>query len=377
MFPAMHLPPWILLCAIASPASGQAFVVPASRQPGATDLNSAMPCPLMGTSARLQQFLAAGEIGTASLLLGRVQLRFDGPAPAGPARTHQIQQLSLRVGVTGRAVTELGADFDANLTQPLMPVLDRVAWQFPTDTVSQPGPEAFGGPGSSLSFQLPAPVLLSLPAGGALAIELLVDGNSNQGLDAAFLDFQDDNGTTVLPGVAITNGNGCPARAGAPLARLTTQGLYAPGTAIAFSGDDYPPNGPVVTFLTAHLLAQRLAIPGSTPTCWFYLDLTTGGPFLLSIASATGAIAPGQPGTLLPVPRHPSFCGALLYAQNVAPTAGTPGNPLGIVTSNYRAISIGCTAAPAMQSWFAANPGSASAGIASFTSAGSLAMRLD
>ena len=242
---------------------------------------------------------------------------------------------------------------------------------------SVPGPEPWGGPGGQLVLALGAPITVALSPGSCLALDLTVDGNDHNGAAASYLDFDLDNSGAMMPGFALSNGTGCPAAPAAPSSVLQTQGLYAPGTSFSVFGSDYAPNMPVVTFVTARLLAQRIALAGTSPTCWFYLDLASGNPLLIEVASATGSISPGNPDGLLPVPRNPVFCGGVLYLQNVSPITPNAGNPLGVNTSNYRTILLGCTGTPPTQAWFAGHTRSSASPVALTASFGALAVRLD
>src|SRR5262249_13875174 len=160
-------------------------------------------------------------------------------------------KLVLKLGATARDTATLGAEFAANLTQPLATALVASPFTFQSDSTSQTGPEAFGGPGGQLRFVLPSPVVVVVPPGGSLAVEATVEGNTNASQDVADLDLHVDPTAQQGLGAGSANGRGCPTDLFGHVALLETGGTFQPGTAILLSGSGYPPSVPIFMLLTA------------------------------------------------------------------------------------------------------------------------------
>lgn len=371
------LPPAPLALLLAcAPLSAQAFVLPASQQPSKADLPGANPMPLMHAATRVQQFYEVSEIGSARFTARRLAFRFDGPT-GGRAARHSVAKLTLRLGVTSQSVAQLGSDFARNLTQPLVTAWSARRFDFVSDGIKTARAQPFGGPGSALLLPLPRPVLVHLPAGGCFALELVTVGNSNKGIDVAALDFFIDPGNLVRQGAARPNGRGCPAGPAQPRATMLTDGRYEPGGAFTIYGSGYAPRVPVVTLLTVKLFHEPLALPGTTPVCWIYVDPATGIPLVTGTTNGGGSLQAFGGENTIPIPKGPKTCGAVLYVQNVTPGKPWSGNSIGINSSNYRTIVVGCPKRPQARAWHAAHRSRADARIASDALYGGFALRID
>lgn len=343
--------------------------LPASLQPATTELSRDTAAVLMGPGCRVQQFYELVEVATVSertLRLTAVSLRFDGPSAGARSVRHTIDNLTLRVGATHRNVDQVGSVFDSNLTLPLATVFRATNYEFITDEIATSSPEPWGGPHEQLRFEFSSPAMVVVPAGGSLVFELIARGNSNAaGTDPARLDFYIESAAVASAGTSVAAGVGC-----APATiTLDTRGQYDPGTAFSVVGRGHEPGTPIVTLLTARLLPTLLFMPGA-PSCWLYVDLSTGGVSHILIADPGGE-ATGE----IPVPRAPQLCGARIYIQNVGFTPGSPRS--GLQASNYRTIEIGCTTPPVTRGWHTANPTDPDASIATVSVAGGLAMRIE
>ncbi|MFO1054686.1 MAG: hypothetical protein U1F36_20885 [Planctomycetota bacterium] len=367
-----------LLGCLAAPLAAQGLSMPASLSPDGADLNTATPAPFGVRAARVQQFYEVAETGQSAFMATAIALRPDGPSIAcAGSGTITLGALSIRVGTTTHGVDVLGADLDANLSTPLTTAFQGQSISLPCDLVSGNGPEPWGGVGGALRFPLSTPVAIAVPQGGCLAVELRVDGNLGGEAAHVALDFDFDASGILAFGDSVNNGNGCAAAAGAGGLTLATVGQYEPGTAFRLIGSNYPPNAPVATLVTAQLLQNHLALPLTSPTCWLYVDPDTGPVLAGASSNNNGEIGGDNLGPVLPLPKTPAMCGAVLYVQNAAPTPTFAGNQLGVVTSNYRTVHVGCTQPSAVRGWHAANLDSSTARFATAAAPGGLAMRIE
>jgi len=351
--------------------------LPASLSPDSIDLSSQIEAPFMVAAGRVQCFYEARELPSPNLIVNRLLLRYDGPT-GGQAKVHTISKLTVSLGVTTRDVSTLGAEFATNLSQALTMVYQKSPYQFVSDGNVGAAPEAFGGPGGQFRLVLPAPVSISVPSGGCLALEIAVEGNDNTGLDAAYLDFHLDPTALLGLGGAGTNGRGCPTPSALGAAQLMTGGMAQPGSPLLIYGDGYPPNVPVGLLLTGAVLTNPLALPATTPICWIYVDLVTGGVLPFGSSNAGGLLDPlSGGGDPLPIPKGPGLCGVKLYVQTASPTPLSGSNQFGVQTSNYRPVQLGCAQTPQAGGWFVGNHRSATSGVGTIALNGALALRIE
>lgn len=363
---------WAVLAAAAA-AQGS---LPVSRAPDTNDLNAFSPVPFGVAQARVQVFFEAVELPAAAFVANRLLLRYDA-AGSGAGTAHSVARLTVRAGVTGLGVAGLGATFAANLTQPLTTVVPGVRLDYRADGAPSGGPKPFGGPNGQFRFAFAQPVAVAVPSGGAFAVELVVEGNSNAGLDGAALDLHLDASASQGLGAAQTNGRGCPAGPALLGSTLETLGAYQPGTAFTIFGANYPANTPVATLLTIKLLGAPLPLPLTSPVCWVYVDHATGVAFPLTISGGGGEIQAFGGENTIPIPKTPGLCGAVIYVQNAAPIPLWQGNGFGVQSSNYRTIVLGCPAPPQVKAWQAAHTSNAAAPVANVAFNGALAVRVE
>lgn len=339
-----HVPVAVGLCLAAAVLPAQSYLyLPASTNAQA-ELNSyeQRGMPFMAQNSRLQMFFDSTEVGNQGFVADELSLRFDGPIPAvGSPGPFTISRLVIRVGVTGVATPT--ADFAGNLTQPLTTVHDG-PWTFSPD----PGtafPHPYGGPNDSLRFPFSAPVVLAIPNGQWLVVEMSVEGCSFS--FATFAHAILDGASTVggpSDGTATTLGQGCAAASGQAPATISTFGLYAPGTAHHVNATGLGANTiAAVAFGVDAAQSGGLPLPFTLPgtSCTFYVD-----PILLQpiLTDATGAITGVQPAATLSLPADPSFNGLVVYDQvlSLVPTA----NAWGFVLSNAAQVTLGAFGTP-------------------------------
>ena len=358
-----------ILAAMLSALPLGAQAAPASCLVPGRDLN-AHSTLLMAPAARVQQFYEAKELDGSSLSFRSIALRYDGLSSAQTSAPFTIDNLEILLGTTAMSVEELGAEFDSNLTSPLQTVFTAQSRTFQPDLVPTRGAGRWGGIASELVFDLDAPMSVQIPAGGCIAIEMRITGNSNAQIGAvAFLDMERDLEASE-PGEARSEGVGCWQT---PLT-INTSGSYEPGTAFTIDGHNFPPYAPTFVLVTADLLSHSVVLPG-TPNCWFYVEPESGFVLPPQMATPAGLLAAdGLDG--IPLPPAPSLRGSLLYVQAVSPIQPTATNPAGVVTSNYRTIRIGSRRLSSVRGFHAANGTSATAEVASEAVAGGLAMQL-
>lgn len=358
----------LALAVCLGPAMAQSL--PVTRSTARKDLVGAGSDVLMKSDVRMQQFYAVREIGRSTVSVRAVSLRFDGPSAGAALAQHTIGSLEISIGSTGRAIDELTADFEFNLTRPLHPIVQRQQFVYHTDARAT-GVDAWGGHARELYFKLATPVVIQVPAGGCLVFEMRIADNSNgMAGDSALLDYHADT-RAVTKGVAITEGTGC--WHGVPMT-VDTIGDYEPGAAFFISGSGMPANSPIAMLVTERLVDQPFVFPGSL-NCWVYADVATG--FLLPMTSDfNGNILPESESSGVPLPRSPRMRGSLLYVQAVAPMP--VGSPYGTaLTSDYRTIKIGDTPSPRVRAWNVSSDAGSDAPIANRSRAGALALRID
>lgn len=365
----------VMLAAVLHPAAphAQSWKLPATANPAARDLTGATPVPFMSGSSRVQQFYTAADVGAQQLVASRVSFRFDGPS-GGTARNHTIADLTVRVGATATGIDRLGSSFVANLSTPLTTVVSHARFSFTSDGLSTSAAQPFGG---QLAIAFASPAAISIPNGGCLALEIVASGNSNRFLDPAQLDVLADPAPPSPLTTEPAESRGCPVAPQFAEARMEIAGNLQAGGSFSVFGDGYVPGAVVMTFVTAQLLDARLAVPGTSPVCWIYVDPDSGGQVLAAVADNGGRVRAGGDDTLVPLPRAPGMCGSVLYVQGFTPTRPWNGNPIGFVTTNYRTVTIGCRAGAPLGSWFAAHPTSASSQIATIASFGGYALCID
>lgn len=353
------------LCVAAASLSAQNYLaLPATATP-AFELSSYSLLPFMQPNARVQMFFDATEVGSASFVADELALRYDGPIPqVGAPGPFSITRLHIQVGVTTIAMP--GADFAANLTQPLTTARDG-AWTYLPD----PGfgsPHPWGGPAGSLLFAFTTPVPVTIPAGGWLVIDVTMEGNniSSFGFAHAILDGATTTGG-VTNGSAVTFGQGCSAGVGQPAATLSTSGVYAPGAAHFLSGQDLGANALALTVFG--LVDPAATLPGTS--CTIHVD-----PIVLKlvITDAAGAFGSNQAGAALAMPADNSAAGLVIYEQAVSLVDGA--NSWGLVSSNAAAVTLGSFAPLGRGTYSVAHDTSATAPIANTVRPFGYAVRL-
>lgn len=349
--------------------------LPGSLPTATTELNSASNYPWMRNACRVQSMYATSQVPQLPLTVQQVAFRYDGPAPAAIG-TFQVTSLTLLLGTTARPTAALGADFAANLSQPLTTVVQAANYSFVADAVTIGGPEPFGGPASQFLFPLAQSVLLAPGVTESVVLEWQVQGNTNNFAANALLDLHVEPGT-LLPGGQWSVGTGCPPPGGAGAATLMLSGApFVPGSAISLHGSGYVPGAPVVTLVASTLLPAPTLLPGTT--CTVHLDPGTMAVALNQTADSTGVLSPYASTSMLPIPVLHGLTGGTLHLQTVCvATSPWPGNALGLQTSNLRSLTIGTRTGNDVGIWFAAHHLDASAPIASFVAVGAYAVRLN
>lgn len=332
-----------LCLAVASLPAQNFLQLPSSANPS-MDLNSydGLGLPFMSVDSRVQMFFDATEVGASTFVADQLSLRYDGPLPAaGAPGPFSIQRLQVRIGTT--TVSMPFATFAGNLTQPLTTVYDG-PWSFLPDSGSQL-PHAWGGPANTLQFPFDSLVPISIPSGGWLVVEFVVEGNNMFafGFAHAILDGATTSGG-VANGTAVAVGHGCEAGVGQPAAAMTTFGTYAPGAAHHANA----------TGLGAHAIAIWLIGLDNTQTGGIPLPLdlfgtnctlyTDPAAFSGVLADANGAVTGVQPATTLSLFAEPSFSGVPIHEQFVSLVETA--NPYGWVLTNAVEVTLGSFVAP-------------------------------
>ena len=361
----------LCLCSAMASLSAQNYLqLPATANPS-SELPNYSLVPLMQVNSRVQMFYTATEAGSAAFTADQLELRFDGPIPqVGAPGPFAIQRLRILVGSTTVAMPE--ARFAMNLSQPLTTVFDGPHTFYPDPGSASPHP--WGGPNNGLLFPFLAPVSVTIPSGGWLVIELVMEGNNiaNFGYAHAILDGATTTGG-VVNGTAVNFGQGCAIGTGAP-ATIGSSGLRAPGAAHFLTGQNLGSNSPVFAIFglsntTSTLGALPYTLPGTNCASLTSIDLTS-----LLFADVTGAIAANQPGAALPIPADNAFLGLVLYEQLAAYVAGA--NSWNLVVSDGLMVTLGSLAPLGRGTYTVQNGESATSPVAIDVKPFGFAMRL-
>ena len=332
-----NLTPCLFAAALTSVAAAQSFLyLPASGAPATSELNSYRIVPFMRSAARVQMFYDAGEVGASTFTATSASLRYDGPIPpVGASGPFSIQRVKVEVGSTTVAIP--GPEFARNLSQPLTTAFDGTLTYWPDQGTS--GPEPWGGPNDKLTFAFAQPVVVTIPPGGFLVVQLSIEGNDSGGQAHTMLDAARGGGGAV-DGFAVSSGSGCSAAQGQPDASIETSGVHAPGGVHSIHGTNLGANAPVFALLgvsdrNASFGALPFPVPGTACSLYTSWDLTLPGV----LADASGAIAPFARGTTVALPAVPQLSGGALYEQLVSYVPGA--NPWGLVFSDLRTVVLG------------------------------------
>lgn len=353
-----------LVGAAAAPIVAQDFPSDATT----ADLAASVDHPWAVGESRVQQLVPSDAFPQSSVTVSRLRFRYDGPLGSSQPSVHTIASLEVRIGATDLAPRLAGSEFDANLTSPLQLVVQETNYQLVTDGAATTAPPT----GWDLTFDLANPVTVQLPPDGAFVLDMKVMGNSNDGLAPAASDF-----VSTPPGLEPSvepDGDVC-TWDGIATARLDVRGDFFEGGQLDWIGSEFPPNSPVMVFVSPLLADQRIRLPG-TPSCWFYLDIPTAMVLGVRPTNAIGDLPPNAIGGI-PIPRIPDVRRRRLYVQGFAPAPVSAANPSGLSSSNYQTIRMGVRRAPTSSAWHLASPGNASASVGSFSRIGSLAFRVE
>lgn len=355
------------LCLAAASLTAQNYLeMPATATPS-SELPNYTLLPFMQPNARVQLFYSAAEASALPFVADELSLRFDGPLPqVGAPGPFHITRLRIRIGVS--SVPAPGADFAANLTQPLTQVFDGPVTYMPDPGMAAPHP--WGAPNGSLTFPFSAPVPIALAPGQWLALELVMEGNniSSFGFAHAMLDGATTSGGFVN-GSAAAYGQGC--SAGAAAATATTSGLYGPGGAHFLRGANLGANAFVLGVFglsnTMAFVPLPFTLPGTTCDLLASPDVT-----LATFADTNGAVTDNS--LVLSLPADPALSNMIVYEQlaSLVPTA----NPWGIVFSNAVAVTLGTWTAPGRGTFLISHDTDANAAYANAVRAFGLAARL-
>lgn len=363
----------LTLAALPTDAVAQRYLhLPATQQPNVVDLNTFSILPWSQSNSRAQFFYGPAEVGASSFTATGLSFRFDGPIPAvGAPGPFTIQRVRLNVGVT--SVTQPGARFDGNLSQPLTTVFDG-----PVTYRPDPGsnfPEPWGGQNDDLTFAFNQPLSVTIPSGGRLVVEILLEGNSLMGQAHAMFDAFGTTGG-IVDGTIAPLGGGCPLSPGGATPALAVVGTVAPGAAHALTGTDLGANAPVfgvVGFDNAMSTLGPLPYTLPNSTCTFYSSFDL---YWLMFADAAGTIAGTDPAAWLNVPADPSLTGLTLYEQLVAITPGA-NQPYGFAVSDAVTVALGSYTAPFDDVYMAAHSTSATFPYADEIEAKAIAVRFE
>ena len=328
---------------------------------------------LKAGESRLQQLFEFDTTAPTTVQFETIEFRFDGPS-ASSAVLASIDEMSLYVGVTTRSVDQATAVFADNLDAPLSLFVQKSNQFLVGDLAAQSDAELWGGLFGELRFTADSVQSLTIPPGGSLVLELVVE-SGNLPVPAQFLDFDDDGlGTDpIRAGIEVREGSGCIGPQGAPVT-LDVFGDFAPGGSLRTGGLGYAAETPVFVFLGPNLVLPRMTLPG-TPNCWTDLDFTTSGLLETAITGPDGSFDPMERPPL-PIPRIPALSGQLLYLQAASPVPVSPQNSLGVVTSNYRTITVGNPGPSRTRGYFVQNRSDRNAIAGESARPGSLAVRL-
>lgn len=345
--------------------------LPQSFNPENAELSFYSDVPMMRSNARLQAFYDATEVGSSAVIATGIALRYDGPIPkVGQAGPFTIQRLQIDIGTSSVALP--GAVFDANLSQKLTTALDQ-KWQFMPDPGSRT-PGLWGGPSNTLNFPFRAPVVLGIPQGGWLVVDMKFTGNDIGARTHALVDAAKTTGGPQ-DGSAVSSGTGCGTTSTAPPAKILTSGVHAPGAAHSIWGQNLGANALVVAMIGASdAIGSFGALPTTLPgtACRIF---TSWDFFFVQTADANGSLTEFAPTSLLPIPAETRLSGITLYEQliSIVPSA----NVHGLVTSDKRTVKLGSLTAPAAGIYAVSNSRSASAAIADLVEPVGYALRLE
>lgn len=318
-----------------------------------------------------QQFLSAKSLGLpngGTLNLDQLWLRYDAPTQSTSTTPHTLTSLTIRVGSSQTTTLQVGTVFVDNLSHPLTTVFQQTNYAIPADHLADVAAQPWGSTTGELHFPFSLPLQVIIPPDGTLVIEFEVHANPAHIPANTNLDFEAAAAPTHT-GTSIAEGVSCGYPSSSPV--VLTDGGYDIGTAFRFSGQGFTPNMPVATWCTL-LLTPPVLLNGTS--CWSYLDLSSGPLLSIAWTDANGTFGGDPP---VPIPPAPPLCGRKLYLQSAGLTQQTAMNPIGIETSNYRTIVIGCRSTVPTKGWYVSQPGSWSAGIASTSRGGALAVRLN
>jgi len=360
----MRLHSTACLCLAAASLSAQNYLeLPATAAPS-LELPNYSIVPLMQPNARVQMFYDATEVGSTAFVADQIELRYDGPIPqVGAAGPFTITHLQIRVGTTN--VPMPGANFSANLTQPLTTVVNG-SWSYLPDPGSA-SPHPWGGPGGTLTFPFTTPTPIVVPAGSWFVVDVTMEGNNiaQFGFSHAILDGATTSGG-ITNGNAATYGQGCSAGTGLPAATVTASGIFAPGGAHFLNGQNLGANAIVVAVYG--LTSGAFTLPGTSCTLLTSLDVTS-----LLLADGTGSVL-GNPAAALALPADPAISGYVVYEQlgSLVPAA----NPWGIVLGNGVTVNLGTFANPGRGTYSVAHDTDATAPLGNTMRAFGYAMRV-
>lgn len=358
------------LCFAAASLSAQGFVTLPSTANPAAELGSYSLLPLTRPDARIQVFYDQAEVGSAPFVATELALRYDGPIPAvGVPGPFTITRLQIRLGVS--SIVNPGADFAANLTQPLTPVFDGPHTYLPDDGSASPHP--WGGPGGTLTFPFTAPVPITVAAGQWLVVEVQMEGNTLpiSGLAHPMLDGAATTGG-FANGSAANYGQGCATGPGVPNATATATGLFGPGGAHFLGGQHLGANTIVFAAFGLSDTVAFVPLPFTLPGTSCSL-LTSADVAAVTISDANGAVT-GANAVVLPLAADPAFSGIMLFEQLVSLVPGA--NPFDLVFSDAIAVTLGTWTPPGRGTHLVAHDANANAAYANSIRAFGYALRL-
>ncbi len=223
-----------------------------------------------------------------------------------------------------------------------------------------------------MTFAFNAPLTVTVPAGGWLVIELVMEGNSLNGGAHAFLDAIQVGGGPV-DGSVVLSGTGCAATTGGMPMTAAVSGVSAPGAAHFVTGANLRPNAPAFVILglddtTSPFGALPFQLPGTTCSLLVRPDVYT-----LVIADAAGELE-ASASTALAVPADPAFAGLVIHEQLLGLATGA--NTAGFALSNKVSVTLGTFAAPNSEVYMVSHGTDANAAIADEVAPLGYAMRL-
>ncbi|MEY4675250.1 MAG: hypothetical protein RL148_3034 [Planctomycetota bacterium] len=346
--------------------------LPASLNPNGNELANYSLRPFMQPDSKVQMFFDATEVGSNSLTIDELTLRWDGPLPqVGAPGPFAIQRLRINVGVS--SVATPGATFAANLSAPLTTVFDS-PWSYLPDP-GVVGFHAWGEPGNALKFPFTTPVSVVVPPNSWLVVELVMEGNNiaSFGFSHALVDAARATGGPV-DGVVTNYGTGCSAPQ-ASAAVIGSTGVHAPGAAHFVNGQNLGANAPVFLMLglsdvSSQLGALPLALPGTNCTILQSIDT-----YRLLTANASGAIPNNSQAAAVVVPPTSVLNGVVFHEQLLSVVAGA-NSPWDFVLSDARRVQLGTLTQPSRGTWTVSHGSLANPTVADRVEALGLAVRL-